>query len=214
MSIIKITLKEEKTYQQCFIESHEGEIIHIICDDAEKRNDLIALISGKKSDSGVCALNGINTKADLEQYKKKVDMIDLKKVNSTLTVKDYIVFYAMVTGIYHEKTIEELNSLLMKNQMEHLLDTPVNALSNIEKIKVRCIAAYMKQVNCLVGEDLLSELDWLQKEAFYEFLEEYFIKEHCLCVLFDNMQEEECEKEILHCNEQNCQIRHACLRLD
>lgn len=164
-----IELKEKNTYNQCFIESHEDEIIHIIYDDDEKINELLTLISGNK----------------------KVDTIDLKKLNSTLTVKDYVVFYAMITGIYNDRTIEELTSLLTQNHMGHLLHTPVNALSNIEKIKVRCIAAYLKQISCIVGKDLLSELDPMQKVAFYGFLEEYFIKNNCLCLLIDSIQEEE-----------------------
>lgn len=145
---------------------HKGEIVHITCNDMDKRNNLISLV-GKK---------------------KKIDIIDIEKINSNLTVKDYIVFYTMVTSVYHDNTIDELTSLLIQNEMEYMLDTMVNALSYIEKIKIRCIAAYMKQINCLVGKGLLDELEQNQKEEFVKFLEENFVKNYCLCLLFDKIQ--------------------------
>lgn len=145
---------------------HKGEIVHITCNDMDKRNNLISLV-GKK---------------------KKIDIIDIEKINSNLTVKDYIVFYTMVTSVYHDNTIDELTSLFIQNEMEYMLDTMVNALSHIEKIKIRCIAAYMKQINCLVGKGLLDELEQNQKEEFVKFLEENFVKNYCLCLLFDKIQ--------------------------
>lgn len=122
-----------------------------------------------------------------------VDVIDMEKIDSTLTVKNYVVFYAMITGIYSDKTIDKLTELLLQNEMEDVLDSPVNSLSNIEKIKVRCLAAYMKHISCLVGKGLLDGLEQMQKETFYAFLREYFIQNQCICLLFDNMQGQENE---------------------
>ena len=140
---------------------------------------------------GISVLNGVDTKDHLQEYKKKVDVIDIDKVDSTLTVKNYLVFYAMAAGIYRDKTIDKLTELLIQNKMEDMLDMPVNGLSNIEKIKVRCLAAYMKHISCLVGKDLLDGLEQLQKEMFYAFLKEYFTRNQCLCLLFDEMQSED-----------------------
>lgn len=190
-SVIKIELTEENAYQNCLIETQEGGIVHVICDDPQKKNDLITLIGGRQISGGICVLNGVDTKAHLEEYKKKVDVIDIEKIESTLKVKDYIVFYAMVTDIYSEDFAEKLKTVLIENDMEYVWNTKVNELSNIEKIKVRCIAAYLKQVRCLVGKNLLNGLDQIQRETFYAFLKEYFIKSHCLCLLFDNIQKNE-----------------------
>ena len=138
-------------------------------------------------------MDGVDTKEHLKEYKKKVDVIDLDKVDSDLTVKNYLVFYAMVTGIYHEEIVDNLKALLRRNDMGEILDTPVNKLNNIEKIKVRCLAAYMKHISCLVGKGLLDGLEQVQRETFYAFLKEYFTRNQCLCVLFDNKQYQENE---------------------
>lgn len=145
---------------------HENEIVHIIYNDIDKRDNLISLI----------------------RQQKKIDVIDIAKIESNLTVKNYIVFYAMVTGVYHDKTIAELTSLLIQNEMGDVLDTVVNKLSNIEKIKVRGIAAYMKQINCLVGKEILDELEEMQRKEIMEFLEKNFVKNDCSCLLFEKMK--------------------------
>lgn len=177
----------------CLIETHEGGIWHIICCDNEKRDDLISLIGGTQKNGGISVLDGVDTKEHLREYKKMVDVIDIEKIDSTLTVKNYIVFYAMITGIYSDKTIDKLTELLLQNGMESVLDMPVNALSNMEKIKVRCLAAYMKHISCLVGKGLLDCLEKMQKDTFYAFLSEYFVQNQCMCLLFDNMQQQEDE---------------------
>lgn len=160
----------------------------MICDDEEKRENLIALIGGMCSSGGICVLDGVDTKEHLKEYKKKIDVVDLDRVDSTLTVKNYIMFYAMVTGIYSDKTVDILTELLAQNEMENVMDTPVNKLGNIEKVIVRCMAAYMKHISCLVGKGLLDGLNRVQQEEFYTFLKQYFIPEHCLCLLFDSGQ--------------------------
>lgn len=195
--IVRIELTEKNAYRHCSIETEEGGILHVICEDPEKRNDLICLIGGRQVDGGICVLNGIDTKEHLKEYKKKVDIIDIEKIDSTLPVKDYMVFYTMVTGIYTDKTIDEITALLIENEMKHVWNMAVNELSIIEKIKVRCIAAYMKEISCLVGKSLLDGMDPIQREKFYAFLKEYFIKKHCLCLLFDNMKQQE-KEEIDH----------------
>lgn len=161
------------------------------CNNIKKRDDLISLIGGTQKNGGISVLDGVDTKEHLKEYKRMVDVVDIEKVDSTLTVKNYIVFYAMVTGIYSDKTVDNLTELLMKNQMAEVLNTPVNDLSKIEKIKVRCLAAYMKHISCLVGKGLMDGLEQMQKKAFYVFLKEYFIQNECICLLFDNMQYQE-----------------------
>lgn len=183
----------ESTYEHCIIETHGGGILHVICSDTEKKEKLISLIGGTQKDGGISVLDGVDTKEHLKEYKKMVDVIDIEKIDSTLTVKNYIVFYAMVTGIYSDKTIDKLTELLLQNGMENVLDMPVNALSDMEKIKVRCLAAYMKHISCLVGKGLLDCLEQMQKDTFYDFLREYFIQNQCMCLLFDNMQCQENE---------------------
>ncbi len=139
-------------------------------------------------------LNGVDKNTQPKEYRKKVDIIDIEKVDSTLTVQEYITFYAMVIGIYSKDTIEEMKALLVENGLGHTCNISINKLNNLEKIKVRCIAAYMKQISCLVGKGLLDGLDKGQRELFIIFLTKYFVKDRCLCLLFDHMEQQELEE--------------------
>ena len=175
-------------YQDCVLDIEHNGIIQIVCENADKKKAFVELVAGTQVEGGLCVLEDVDTKSYLKEYKKRVDLIDIEKVNSTLNVKNYLVFYTMVTGVYHNQTIEEMIQLFHKIDMEEILDKPLNDLSKMEKIKVRCLAAYMKKIRCLVGKDLLESLEPKQKENLISFLGEYFRKNHCLCLLVESHQ--------------------------
>lgn len=172
-------------YDKCVLEFKDNSINQIVCNNAELKNDLFDLLTGVRLDRGVCVLGDINTDQHITEYKKKVDTIDLDRVDSTLNVKNYLVFYSMVTGIYHERTEEEIRDLFQRIHIEDLLHQPLNSLSKEDKIKIRCLGAYMKHVDCLIGKNLLDGLDTVQVELTIDFLKEHFCKNHCVCILFE-----------------------------
>lgn len=187
--VIKIELFEkENKYENCVLEMEDRGIIQIVCENVDKKKDFIELVTGTRVEKGLCVLGDVDTKHHLKEYKKKVDLVDIEKVNSTLNVKSYLVFYTMVTGVYHNQTIEEMTQLFQRIDMEKILDKTLNDLSRLEKIKVRCLAAYLKQITCLIGKDLLEDLEPEQKQNVISFLEEYFRKKHCLCLLVEKHQ--------------------------
>lgn len=127
-----------------------------------------------------------DTVHDLAAYRKKIDIIDMDRLESGLSVKNYLIFYAMVISVYGEDTLEKLEALFVRMEMGNLWDKPMNRLSKEEKIKVRCLAAHLKQIHCLVGKDLLEDLSSTQKERVIRFLNEIFGENHCFCVLFES----------------------------
>lgn len=186
-AVIRVRLEGKRNrYDSCELEFDNNGIVEILCENNAKRKALMELIAGVENINGVSTLDYVDTLKDPEEYKKRVDMIDPEKIVSTLNVKNYIVFFAMVMGIYHESTIEELTNLLCQNGMEDLLDKSVNELSREEKIKVRCIASCLKQVECLVGKDILEDLEPVQIEGMLKFLREHFCDKQCVCLLFEN----------------------------
>lgn len=187
-AVIKIELMGKKNeYENCVLEIENNGIIEIVCENTDKKKDLIELITGTQVKRGVCVLGDVNTEHHLDEYRRKVDIIDVDRVDSTLNVRNYLVFYTMVTGVYYDKTIDELTQLFREIGIEDLLDKPLNDLNKVEKIRVRCLAAYMKQINCLVGKDMLEDLEPRQKESVISFLKKYFHKNECLCLLFENV---------------------------
>lgn len=185
---IKIELAGKKNkYEDCVLEIEDSGIVEIICKNVEKKKDLIDLISGAQVTSGTCILEDVNTNQHLSEYKKIVDIIDLDRVDSTLSVRNYLVFFTMITGVYCDRTLDELTQLFVQNGIEDLLDKTLNELNREEKIKVRCLAAYIKGIRCLVGKELLENMEKKQRECMISFLKKYFCENQCLCILFENI---------------------------
>ncbi len=193
-AVIKIELMGKKNrYEGCVLELENDGVVNIVCNNAEQKQDLIELITGTRVQQGICVLGDFDSTHQLSEYKKKVDVVDVEKVDSTLSVKNYLIFYTMVTSVYRDNTIAQFTQLLRRMEMDALLSKPINDLEKAEKIKVRCLAAYLKNIDCLVGKDLMEDLEQRQKENIISFLREYFSKNHCLCLLFENsrLQEED-----------------------
>lgn len=190
-AVIRIELMGSNKYENCILEIENTGIVEIVCENADKKKDLIELVTGTKVNSGVCVLEDIDTKHHLDEYKRKIDIIDIDRVDSTLNVRNYLVFYTMVTGIYSDKTMDELTQLFYQMGIEDLVDKPLNDLNKAEKIKIRCLASYLKKINCLVGKDLLEDLEPWQKECVLSILKKYFGDNHCLCLLFESNSPEE-----------------------
>lgn len=179
-----MTGKTDK-YSGCVLELANDGIVEIVCEDEDKKKDLIELISGMQVEHGSCRMGDIATDTHLKEYKKMVDLIDMDRVESTLSVKDYLVFYAMVKGIYEDGMSEAFTELLRQMDMPDVVEKQLNTLSRLEKIKVRAVASYLKKVNCLVCKDVLEELEFTQQRNVISFLKDYFCRKHCLCLLFE-----------------------------
>ncbi len=168
----------------------EGEkIVAIICSDEKIREIMLQLLSGKNISVGESILNHISTEKNIKEYKKKVDCINPKEISSQLTVRNYLIFYGMVSGVYSEKLVEEFSDIFKALQMEEVLDKKVDELSCFERILVRCVAARLKRVELLLGNHILANRTAEEQIQLLNFLEQYFVKNSCKCVLF------ECEKE-------------------
>ncbi|MBE5876675.1 MAG: hypothetical protein E7290_07280 [Lachnospiraceae bacterium] len=189
---IRIELNgKENEYGSCSLELSDSGIVQIVCENAKQRAALIALITGVQVEDGICQLGDTSTRDQLKQYKRKVDMIDMDRLDSTLNVKRYLAFYAMVAGIYDESVQEEIDKQLVGEGLEHLSETALNEIEPLNKIKVRAVASSLKHIQCLVGRDLLTELTREQQDVVLTFLKEHIVKKQGLCLLFEQEPRED-----------------------
>ena len=183
---IRIELNgKENEYSSCSLELADSGIVQIVCENANQEAALIALITGTQVEEGRCQLGDTDTRYQLKQYKRKVDMIDMDRLDSTLDVKRYLAFYAMVAGIYDESVQEEIDKQLVGEGLEYLSELALNEIGPLNKIKVRAVASCLKHIQCLVGRDLLTELTREQQDVVLTFLKEHIVKKQGLCLLFE-----------------------------
>jgi len=191
-SAIRVKLAGKKNrYASCELEFTNDGIVEILCDNPKQKKDLIELIAGIEPKNGVSILDNMDTLKTPEKYKKNVDIIDPDKIVSTLNVKNYIIFFTMVTGVYHDEIKQELIELFGQIGLQELLDKTVNELSREERIKVRCIASRLKKVKCLIGKDIMEDMNSEQIDKMLRFLRQHICNKKCLCLLFENKKLQE-----------------------
>lgn len=156
------------------------------CDNSPLRRILLLVMRGKECGKGECVVENISSKDNREQYKRIVDCVDPKEIDSELTVRDYLFFYAMILNCYTMELAEKIRTLLVECGKEDILPQGVNELLSEEKIMVRCIASYIKGVKLLIGNCLLQELDEDKKEVLIAFLNQLFSGRDTYCVLLED----------------------------
>lgn len=156
------------------------------CDSPVMRAKLLSIMSGKECCDGECIVENISSKDNKGQYKKVVDCVDPEEIDSDLSVRDYLLFYAMISNNYTPELAGEIDTLLRKCNRENILLKGVNELLAEEKIMVRCIASYIKGIKLLIGNCLLEKLDGGKREVLISFLNFLFSGQETYCVLLED----------------------------
>ena len=82
--VIRVELMGKKNqYDNCVLDINNKGIIYIVCKNAEQKQALMDLVIHY-----------------FKKHNKKVDVIDIDKIDSDLCVRNYLVFYTMVMGVY------------------------------------------------------------------------------------------------------------------
>lgn len=168
--MVTIRLEKAHTYEELELQFDEAKTVMFVMENKGQRENLLLLLLGKKQNLGNCAIADSSVLTDMKAYKKKMDYIDPQKIDSDLSVKKYLVFFSMVSGVYGEDTVEKITKLLQQIDLEEKLDASVNDLSRQEKILVRSIAASLKEVDLLVADRVLVEGKKEENKQLVSFL--------------------------------------------
>lgn len=137
----------------------------------------------------------------------KIDVVDISKLDSSLTAKDYFVFYAMLSGIYSQELVNRFNDLLVQLELQHITNACLSTLSKVERIIVRCLASYLKNTDCFLGVDLLTGMNKLEQKKLIDFLQFFLVEQGCICLLLESESVQMCEMalETVSASEENWQ---------
>ena len=116
---------------------------------------------------------------------ERVDVVDVAVLDSALTVKNYLTFYAMAARIYKEQLPENMEEILCRAGSDGIMFAPVNELTKVNRVIVRSLIAHLKHADCLVGEDALEDLDAGARERLLDFFKSNFVNVGCMCVLLE-----------------------------
>lgn len=147
------------------------------------------ILLGRNCKSGECRIGNVSSKNDIEQYRKKIDCVILSDVHSELSVRDYLNFYAMISNKYTPEMEKEILVLLQEFNKDSILLKKVDALFLEDKIIVRCLVAYIKGTNLLIGNNVLRELDNNSKRLVVGFINYIFTSLSSQCILLEEKWE-------------------------
>lgn len=188
--IVVIELIGNNRYEKTRVEIADRGIVGIKCDNEKQKEDIISVVSGKNSVIGKCIFDEWSTVTNVKEYRRLVDYIDGEMIESTLSVSNYLLFYAMVTGIYYNDMEHEINSIVADIELCEKMNLKVNELEKVEQLMIRCAAAYLKNIRCLVSNNLFRQLEKEEKQKLYRMLEKYFVSNNCLCLVFEKNEKD------------------------
>lgn len=155
-------------------------ILVIVCGKKEYEQQLISLLTKSMEYEK-------HTDDERNLYQKKIDYIDPERIDSALKVRDFLIFYAMVSQNYNECIFEKQIHEFCKLCKEDIMEKSVNELSRQDKIVVRCMIAYMRKVKILFGKDFLKEVTKEERERLTIFLKKYFVDNSSRCILLEHI---------------------------
>ena len=154
-------------------------ILVAVCDEKEQEEMLISLITEYVE-------NDAYTDCERNVYQKKIDYIDPERIDSALKVRDYLIFYSMISKNYNVGILEEQLAEFCKFRQEDIMDKYMNEISNQDKIAIRCLISYMRRVKILFGKNFLKQGTDEEKEWLTMFLKKYFVENSSYCILFED----------------------------
>ena len=123
----------------------------------EKKNDLIAFLSGRKSFAGDVILDSISLKGSYEEYIENIAVITKDSaVNTELSVNDFLDFFGTMGNALNDSYEERKKKLLEEFGLLRYINTGINCLKEFDRKKVKLISLFLKE-RSLILFDIVPE---------------------------------------------------------
>lgn len=119
---------------------------------------------------------------------KSIDFIDQSIIESTLSVEEYLKFYGLLRNIYDVDFSKKMMKLLFKMNLYDKKDTPMKDLKSSQQKSVRVVASCLNNLILFVGNNLLDDMDSMEKKRLYELLS-ICLKEIAICIVIEDSKE-------------------------
>ena len=117
-----------------------------------------------------------------------IDYIDDNLIESSLSVEEYLKFYGMIKNIYDEDFSKKMKRLLYKINLFDKKDISMRDLKRSQQKSVRVLASCMNNLLLFVGNNLLDEMDSLEKSRLYDVLSNC-LKEIAVCIVIEDSKD-------------------------
>ncbi len=163
----------KELYQNISLQIESKSITTVIGRNPHKFNEFISIIKGKSSFNGDIILDNISLKLDNSHYKKKIDNITGEEINSTLSIDEYLNFYAMLRGIHEPILSKRKKEIFSKHNYINSFDVRLNELLYSQRIYLRFLASLIKMPALLIIENNFIDLDPIVTQAIISIINDY-----------------------------------------
>jgi energy-coupling factor transport system ATP-binding protein len=105
------------------------------------------------------------------------------------TVRDEIVFGLESLAFTKNEINERVNSFSRRFKLDNLLEKDPNSLGSSDKVKMKILSSLIIKPNVLVLDNVLCELDYVDKLLIFDILKEYTDNEGVVINITNDMEE-------------------------
>ena len=192
---------EKAVKKVCFIKMHNinlsGKVINLP-ENIELTNGFIVGICFKDighKEKFIKIFRGCDTKrlakklqGDELYSEKTIDYIDQSFIESTLSVEEYLKFYGLIKNIYDVDFSNKMKKLLYKINLLDQKDIPMKDLKRSQQKTIRVLASCLNNLLLFVGNNLLDEMDSMERHRLYELLS-LCLKEIAVCIVIEDTKD-------------------------
>ena len=176
-------------------EVKDGEIFGLLGENGAGKTTTFRIIMGLlDADKGAVTLNG--KQIDYGVTDKIGFLTEERSLLTKLTVKEQVIYYGILKGMYEDEILKRLDELLKEFEIEEYKDRKIKELSKGNQQKIQFIAAIINKPKLLILDEPFTGLDPINVAMFKKHIRK-LQKEGC-SIIFSSHQmehiEEFCEK--------------------
>lgn len=150
---------------------------------AGKTTSLRILMDVFKADQGVITLNGVV----FDPSKYKIGYLPEERgMYSKTTVKDQLVYFAMLRGASRRDAVASVEYWTQKFEVDQYLNRKLETLSKGNQQKIQITQAFLNEPDILILDEPFSGLDPVNSQLFQDALIDY--KRHDRIIIFSSHQ--------------------------
>jgi len=171
--------------------SDKPDIIGLIGEKNSGKTTLFKILIGCLAPcSGEINILGLKTNFKDAKYMLQIGFVSgVKFTDSTLPIQESLSLFAYLLNIPEAKFKQRLLKLINDFQFNHLLNTPINQLNNMEKIQFEIICALINRPKMVFIDNVIDDLNSQILAKVKSLVFEYHKKEQISFIIFSQSKD-------------------------
>lgn len=188
---------DQTVFRDLCLDLGANSVIGMICSST---NELINILAGDGVFEGDIVLDYVSLKGDIEDYRKRISIInELKDISkTTLSVREYVDFCELVLNETNINCGQYKKDLISDFGLTELQDSPVRQLPDSAMTKLNVLIGFLKQPRVVILNDFFVNCSEEDVKTIIDCIRRYARKENVVILFSENhlLLEQVCETVI------------------